>query len=119
MGLMADESGTAAAQLQRLTTQRDNLAALVARLSVLDSLMAGTAALNLLLEVHPQPCRICPSLLPSFCIYMLCFKRCCYVMHTRVHCAICIRMHLLQLSYICFLDKSPQLLPSNRASDRV
>lgn len=60
MGTMAGESGAAAAQLHRLSTRRDNLAALVARLSVLDGLLAGTAALNLLLEAPPPP-PFCPS----------------------------------------------------------
>lgn len=62
MGTMAGESGAAAAQLHRLSTRRDNLAALVARLSVLDGLLAGTAALNLLLEAPPPPLPSAPPL---------------------------------------------------------
>lgn len=48
---MEAEAGHAVQQLARLTRRRDNLAALVERLSVLDGLSAGTAALGLLLEV--------------------------------------------------------------------
>lgn len=49
---MEEEAGDAVAELARLTTRRDNLAALVDRLSVLDGLSAGAAALGLLLQVR-------------------------------------------------------------------
>jgi hypothetical protein len=49
---MEAEAGHAVQQLARLTRRRDNLASLVERLSVLDGLSAGAAALGLLLEVR-------------------------------------------------------------------
>jgi hypothetical protein len=49
---MEAEAGNAVQQLARLTQRRDNLASLVERLSVLDGLSAGAAALGLLLEVR-------------------------------------------------------------------
>lgn len=51
VGAMKADSGHAVEELARLTRRRDNLAALVDRLSVLDGLSAGAAALGLLLEV--------------------------------------------------------------------
>lgn len=48
---MKAESGHAVDELARLTRRRDNLAALVDRLSVLDGLSAGAAVLGLLLQV--------------------------------------------------------------------
>ena len=49
---MEGEAGAAVAQLAALTARRDNLQALVARLSILDGLSAGAAALGLLLEAR-------------------------------------------------------------------
>ena len=49
---MEAEAGHAVQQLARLTRRRDNLESLVERLSVLDGLSAGAAALGLLLEVR-------------------------------------------------------------------
>lgn len=52
VGAMEGEAGHAVQQLARLTRRRDNLASLVERLSVLDGLSAGAAALGLLLQVR-------------------------------------------------------------------
>lgn len=51
---MEGEAGHAVQQLARLTRRRDNLASLVERLSVLDGLSAGAAALGLLLQVSEK-----------------------------------------------------------------
>jgi hypothetical protein len=51
---MEGEAGHAVQQLARLTRRRDNLASLVERLSVLDGLSAGAAALGLLLQVRER-----------------------------------------------------------------
>ena len=52
VGAMEGEAGHAVQQLARLRRRRDNLASLVERLSVLDGLSAGAAALGLLLQVR-------------------------------------------------------------------
>lgn len=65
---MAGDSAAAQAQLHRLSTRRDNLAALVSRLSTVDALSSGVAALELMLQVNrcrPGPHALGESSMPQ------------------------------------------------------